>query len=281
MFFVDLEGHRSDAAGGRGARGAGRARALPQGARFLSAGGEPLAQRAGVDGPMNAPMSKVNELTALAPAYVRSIAPYQPGKPISELARELGLDEARASSSSRRTRTRSASGRARAPRSMRRSARSARYPDGNGFELKAALAEALRRGHEAIVLGNGSNDVLELVSRAFLGPERSAVCRSTPSRCIRWRRRRAARAAIVVPARQYGHDLAAMARRSTPTRACCGSPTPTIRPAASRRRARSRRFCRRCRNACWWCSTRPTTSTCRRSSSTTRSSGSGAFRTWS
>ena len=53
----------------------------------------------------------------------------------------------------------------------------ARYPDGNGFTLKTALAEKHGVDMNQIVLGNGSNDVLELVARAFLTPRTSAVYR--------------------------------------------------------------------------------------------------------
>jgi histidinol-phosphate aminotransferase len=114
------------------------------------------------------------DLCELSPSYVRSIAPYQPGKPISELARELGLDE--------RTIVKLASNEN--PRGIGPRTRAAieaaigdiaRYPDGNGFELKQALAKRYHVDMGSIVLGNGSNDVLELVALAFLGPGRAAV----------------------------------------------------------------------------------------------------------
>src|ERR671914_2727097 len=110
----------------------------------------------------------------LSPSYVRAIAPYQPGKPISELARELGLDE--------RTIVKLASNEN--PRGIGPRTRAAieaaigdiaRYPDGNGFELKQALARRYGVDMASIVLGNGSNDVLELIASAFLGPGRAAV----------------------------------------------------------------------------------------------------------
>jgi histidinol-phosphate aminotransferase len=88
----------------------------------------------------------------------------------------------------------------------------ARYPDGNGFELKQALAGRYGVDMAAIVLGNGSNDVLELVALAFLGPGRAAVfsqhCFAVYPLATQARGARA----IVVPARDYGHDLEAMAR---------------------------------------------------------------------
>src|ERR687892_1331388 len=110
----------------------------------------------------------------LSPSYVRSIAPYQPGKPISELAREMGLDE--------RTIVKLASNEN--PRGIGPRTRAAidaalgeiaRYPDGNGYELKQALAARYGVDLACIVLGNGSNDVLELVASAFPGPGRAGV----------------------------------------------------------------------------------------------------------
>ncbi len=151
------------------------------------------------------------DLCELSPSYVRSIAPYQPGKPISELARELGLDE--------RTIVKLASNEN--PRGIGPRTRAAieaalgdiaRYPDGNGFELKQALAKRYHVDMGSVVLGNGSNDVLELVALAFLGPGRAAGLSqhcfagyplATPARGAR---------AIVVPAKRYGHDLEAMAK---------------------------------------------------------------------
>jgi histidinol-phosphate aminotransferase len=147
----------------------------------------------------------------LSPSYVRSIAPYQPGKPISELAREMGLDE--------RTIVKLASNEN--PRGIGPRTRAAidaalgeiaRYPDGNGFELKHALAKRYGVDMGSIVLGNGSNDVLELVALAFLGPGRAAVfsqhCFAVYPLATQARGARS----IVVPAKNYGHDLEAMAR---------------------------------------------------------------------
>src|ERR671919_656266 len=99
------------------------------------------------------------DLCELSPSYVRSIAPYQPGKPISELAREMGLDERTivklASNENPRgigPRTRAGSDAARAD--------IARSPDGTVLERKTALARRYHVDMGAIVLGNGSNDVL-------------------------------------------------------------------------------------------------------------------------
>jgi histidinol-phosphate aminotransferase len=147
----------------------------------------------------------------LSPSYVRSIAPYQPGKPISELAREMGMAEASivklASNENPRgigPRTRAAIDRAMAD--------IARYPDGNGFELKHALSKRYHVDLSMLVLGNGSNDVLELVALAFLGPGRAAVMSQHAFAVYPLATQARGARSIVVPARNYGHDLEAMAK---------------------------------------------------------------------
>jgi histidinol-phosphate aminotransferase len=147
----------------------------------------------------------------LSPSYVRSIAPYQPGKPISELAREMGLEEKTIVKLASNENPRGIGPRTRAAIDAALG-EIARYPDGNGFELKQALAKRYGVDPGAIVLGNGSNDVLELVALAFLGPGRAAVfsqhCFAVYPLATQARGARS----IVVPAKNYGHDLDLMAR---------------------------------------------------------------------
>jgi histidinol-phosphate aminotransferase len=147
----------------------------------------------------------------ISPSYVRSIAPYQPGKPISELARELGLKEetivklaSNENPDGIGPRTRAAIERA--------LAEVARSPDGNGHALKTALAARYGVDMAQIVLGNGSNDVLELVALAFLGPGRAAVYSQHAFAVYPLATQARGARGIVVPARDYGHDLEAMAR---------------------------------------------------------------------
>src|SRR5512147_1820297 len=151
------------------------------------------------------------DLSELSPAYVRSIAPYQPGKPISELAREMGLDEAKIVKLASNENPRGIGPRTRAAidAALRELSR---YPDGNGFELKQALSRRYGVDPSNIVLGNGSNDVLELVSLAFLGPGRAAVLSQHAFAVYPLATQARGARAIVVPAKDYGHDLEAMAR---------------------------------------------------------------------
>jgi histidinol-phosphate aminotransferase len=158
--------------------------------------------------------SRATDICDLAPAYVRAIAPYQPGKPISELARELGLDEAGIIKLASNENPLGVSPLAR--RAIENSiAGLSRYPDGNGFELKQALSRRLGVAQECIVLGNGSNDVLEMAARAFLAPGLEAVYSQHAFAVYPLAVQGAGAAGAEVPAKDYGHDLAAMRRAIT------------------------------------------------------------------
>ncbi|HUM92172.1 MAG TPA: aminotransferase class I/II-fold pyridoxal phosphate-dependent enzyme, partial [Candidatus Competibacter sp.] len=108
------------------------------------------------------------DFLALAAPGVRALQPYQPGMPESELRRKYGLTDIIKLASNENPLGPSP----RALAAVREALGDlARYPDGNGFELKTALASRLGVSMTALTLGNGSNDVLELVARAFLTPE--------------------------------------------------------------------------------------------------------------
>jgi histidinol-phosphate aminotransferase len=104
---------------------------------------------------------------ALANEHILGIAPYEPGKPIEELERELGLRDV----------IKLASNENPLPPSERVQkavtdalATLNRYPDGSGFYLREALARRHGVTADHVVLGNGSNELIELVARAFLRP---------------------------------------------------------------------------------------------------------------
>jgi histidinol-phosphate aminotransferase len=147
----------------------------------------------------------------LSPSYVRAIAPYQPGKPVSELAREMGLDAAGIVKLASNENPRGIGPRTRAAIEAA-IADIARYPDGNGFELKHALSARYGVDMASIVLGNGSNDVLELVAAAFLGPGRAAVMSQHAFAVYPLATQARGARAIVVPAKNYSHDLDAMVK---------------------------------------------------------------------
>jgi histidinol-phosphate aminotransferase len=108
----------------------------------------------------------------LALAGVQNLTPYQPGKPIDELERELGIRESIKLASNENP----LGPGARALDAVRAQLSGVSlYPDGNGFALKRRLAEYLNIDATRITLGNGSNEILELIARAYLAPGRNAV----------------------------------------------------------------------------------------------------------
>ena len=142
-----------------------------------------------------------------APSYVRAISPYVPGKPITELARQMGLpvDKIVKLASNEN------------PLGMSPKARKAveaalsgveRYPD--QFDLIAAIAERHGVAQEQVVLGNGSNDVLDLAARVFLAPGRSAVFSRHAFAVYPLASMSAGAECLAAPAKNYGHDPAAM-----------------------------------------------------------------------
>ena len=149
------------------------------------------------------------DICEFSPAYVRAIAPYQPGKPISELARELGLNEANIIKLASNENPLGISPKA-AQAIPAAIADLSRYPDGSGYELKQALSVHLKIPAECIVLGNGSNDVLEIIAAAYLRPGTKAVYSQHAFAVYPLATQARGAQGLVVPARDYGHDIEAM-----------------------------------------------------------------------
>jgi len=139
---------------------------------------------------------------------IASLNPYQPGKPIDELARELGLDDIVKLASNENPR-----GPGERVQAAIRSELDAlsRYPDGNGFILKQALVNHLGVSAEQITLGNGSNDVLDLIARVAVEPGHEAVVSAHSFVVYRLAVTCAGGRLLEVPAQNYGADLSAMA----------------------------------------------------------------------
>ena len=145
--------------------------------------------------------------TELAPPYIRAIAPYQPGKPIAELERELGITGIVKLASNENPLGASPKAVAAMHEAI---ATISLYPDGNGFELKDALTKRYGVAHANLVLGNGSNDLLELASRAFLAPGDVAVYAAHAFAVYALATQAVGAKGITVPAKEFGHDLDAM-----------------------------------------------------------------------
>ncbi len=145
---------------------------------------------------------------------VGRLKPYQPGKPIAELARELGLNEAHIVKLASNENPLGAS-----PHVLKAllaaSAEVTRYPDGSGYQLKQALAQTLNVDMASITLGNGSNDVLDLIVRAWVAPGDEVIFSEYAFAVYAIATLAASGTPVQVPAKDYGHDLEAMAAAVT------------------------------------------------------------------
>jgi histidinol-phosphate aminotransferase len=150
-----------------------------------------------------------------APGHVQRLSPYVPGKPIEELAREYGLAEAGIVKLASNENPRGPSARVRQA-IVDAAADVTRYPDGNGFALKKALAGRFGVTIEQVVLGNGSNDILELATQAFLRPGDEAVYSQHAFAVYPLATQARGGKGIAVAARELGHDLPAMRAALTP-----------------------------------------------------------------
>lgn len=146
-------------------------------------------------------------ITEQALSYIRGISPYVPGKPITELAREMGIpvEKIVKLASNENPLGMSPKARAAVAKAM---AGLARYPD--QFELIARLAERRGVAQSQIVIGNGSNDVLDLAARVFLAPGRSSVFSQHAFAVYPLATLATGAECVVAPASHYGHDRVAM-----------------------------------------------------------------------
>lgn len=175
--------------------------------------------------------------TPFGPEHVRAISPYQSGKPIAEVAREFGLDEATI------VKLASNENPFGVPESARQAMAAAaaelgRYPDANGYDLKVALAARYNVPLDWITLGNGSNDILEIAAHAFVQHGQAIMYAQYSFAVYALATQGVGARHNVVPARDYGHDLDAMlAAIDADTRlifiANPNNPTGTFLPAAA------------------------------------------------
>src|SRR2546421_5814944 len=103
----------------------------------------------------------------LANPQLRDLAVYEPGKPIEETARELGVPPAEIIKLASNENSLSPS--PKAITAIHEAIKSAQlYPDGSGANLRKAIAARSNVGAENVILGNGSNEVIEFIAHAFL-----------------------------------------------------------------------------------------------------------------
>jgi len=150
---------------------------------------------------------------SLANEHILGIAPYEPGKPIDELERELGIHDAIKLASNENPLPPSG----RVQRAILAAVNHLnRYPDGSGFYLRQALAKKHGASPDQIVLGNGSNELIELLVRAFLRPGDEAVVPHPSFVVYPMIVQAAGGVRVMVMLKEHRLDLEAMARAITP-----------------------------------------------------------------
>jgi histidinol-phosphate aminotransferase len=154
----------------------------------------------------------VNDYLELAAPGLKGLHPYQPGKPVEELQREYGISNIIKLASNENPL---------GPSPLALDAikqefdELARYPDGNGFVLKQALSNKLNVSLPQITLGNGSNDILELIARAFATSENEIIFSQHAFAVYPLVTQAINAKAVVTAAKNWGHDLEAMANAIT------------------------------------------------------------------
>ncbi|KAF0814254.1 Histidinol-phosphate aminotransferase [Andreprevotia sp. IGB-42] len=148
-------------------------------------------------------------LCDLAPEYVRAISPYQPGRPIDEVARELNLDPATIVKLASNENPLGIGPKARAAVAAQLGDL-ARYPDDAAFSLKHKIGQKFGVKESQVILGAGSNDILEFIAHAFLAPGVSSVYAQYTFAVYPLAVQATGATGIEVRAIDYGHDLEAM-----------------------------------------------------------------------
>lgn len=144
----------------------------------------------------------------LAQPGITELSPYQPGKPVEELERELGISDIVKLASNENPLGPSHTVTAGIADQL---TELARYPDGSAYLLKNKLHEKLGVDPSRVTIGNGSNDVLELVARVFLGPGLEAIVSEHSFVVYPLATKSLGAELTVIPAKDFGQDLVATA----------------------------------------------------------------------
>jgi histidinol-phosphate aminotransferase len=147
---------------------------------------------------------------------VKQIKPYVPGKPIKELERELGISGCIKLASNENPAGPSPLAVAAINKFMAESSELSRYPDGSSYYLKQALAEKHSGGGVKVepsnlIIGNGSNELLDMAARTYVGPGDEAVMSANSFVVYAMSVQSIGGVAKVIDMKDYTHDLAAMA----------------------------------------------------------------------
>ena len=149
------------------------------------------------------------DLSPLVPAYdsILELAPYQTGKPVEELTREYGVSDVVMLASNENPIGCSPKVTLAITEQL---GQLARYPDGNGYYLKQALADFNEVNVDQITLGNGSNDLLDILARSFASADDAIVYSQYAFIIYPMLAKMQGAMGVEVPANRFGHDLNAM-----------------------------------------------------------------------
>ena len=153
---------------------------------------------------------KRNSVLNYAAPGVLSLAPYQPGKPLGEAAREYGVADAIKLASNENPL--GCSPRAAAAIAKADASAIARYPDSNAAQLRGQVAARLGVSSPQIIFGNGSNDVLELAAHLTLRPGAKGVMSAHAFIVYFLATVSRGGGAVIIPAKNFAHDLIKMAK---------------------------------------------------------------------
>lgn len=147
--------------------------------------------------------------------FVCDLVAYEPGKPIDETARELGLDPADIVKVASNENPLGPSPKAK--EAMRAALEDAHiYPDGGGYRLRSAIARRFGLGFENVVIGNGSNEIIELLCHAFLNPDAELIAAEHAFSVYKIMATLFGAKYVEVADPDFVHDLDAMADAITP-----------------------------------------------------------------
>lgn len=155
--------------------------------------------------------AKGNKRMISPPEHVSAIKPYVPGKPIKELERELGIKDSIKLASNENPLGPSQKALKGLQSFIQNGNELSRYPDGGGYYLKKALSERLRVDIEEIILGNGSNELIDIAARTFMGYDDKAVMAAPSFVVYSMAARSVGAMPVEIPLVDYRHNLKEMA----------------------------------------------------------------------
>ena len=148
------------------------------------------------------------KLNKLVPDYIRELKPYEPGKPVEEVERELGIRRSIKMASNENP----LGVPPKAVKAMEKAAKKANfYPAGDCYYLRKKMTSKLKIKSEELIFGNGSNEIIELLTRCFSRPGDAIVISEYAFLVYKLAGKSVGAQVRVAPAKNYGHDLTAMA----------------------------------------------------------------------